>query len=760
MRTKNIFKALSAILLVSGFVFLLSAHNTVYAATKESATEAADKAPVGLNLVNIKDPTKTIFDNGNLLGNTATLYERNEIKDVVILNQDEKTDTSKLGAVWSTNNNFVDMTKKQTMSMWMYFGNKKFNGAGDGMAFVLQNDPRGVDAVAVKKDNTPSGGETLGVWGSDDDQTGVTNPATKAVQNSWALEFDTQPNQSTSYDYLSMGMRGFDLGVDGDYGHIASGYPGESSTYTEAFVSNGSQTAYYYKQNHTNVKSFNLKNVDNTPLLSDGKWKHLTVTLDPTTDPTKITMTYKYEDKDPETLTPKTPLYTDVTTIDLNKFNLKENSKDNQLRWGFTGSVGDSSENNEVVFDTIPSLVEANLTAGIYDVTQDKTLISDDKNISTDDAANTVNVGDTLNLNYNLSYDSGSTSWDSIVADMEIPANFTVNGGKIIYRDKDGNIVKVSQADSESIDETATDGKISHALAKSLTTGETGNANRAEIQLTGVVDKNRKLTADTKISPALATFTSDVYQETVVLPEFTIKYNALELTADQEAISVKSGENAKVTGKVDYNPTNSNYQDADITVHYSLNGGADKTTSVTDHKFSITNAKDDLNPGLNTLKVYATDKTSGRSNTVTYQITVTGALTLTTQNSLRFKSFQSAGSINQIIGRDGDWSIGVNDTRGAGHTWKLMAAATKLANNKTKQVIDGADLIYKDKDGNSELMTSNQVAIATHQTAEGEGIVDASESWSDSTGILLQTTSLVSAGTYTGTINWDLEDSI
>jgi len=89
-----------------------------------------------------------------------------------------------------------------------------------------------------------------------------------------------------------------------------------------------------------------------------------------------------------------------------------------------------------------------------------------------------------------------------------------------------------------------------------------------------------------------------------------------------------------------------------------------------------------------------------------------------------------------------------------------MAAATKLANNKTKQVIDGADLIYKDKDGNSELMTSNQVAIATHQTAEGEGIVDASESWSDSTGILLQTTSLVSAGTYTGTINWDLEDSI
>jgi len=756
MRTKDIFKALSVASLIPSFVFLLAAHDTTIYAASESATEAADKAPVGLNLVNITDPTKTIFDNGNLSGNTATLYERNGIKDVVILTKDEIATSSKLGAVWSTKNNLVDVTKKQTMSMWMYFGNKKFNGAGDGMAFVLQNDPRGVDAVATKKDNNSSGGETLGVWGSDDDQTGVTNPATKAVQNSWALEFDTQPNQSTSYDDLSQGMRGFDLGVDGDYGHIASGYPGESSTYTKESVTKGSTTAYYYKQNHTNVKFFNFKNVNNTPLLSDGKWKHLTVTLEPTDDPTKITMTYKYEDKDPETLAPKKPLYTDVTTIDLNKFNLTGN----KLRWGFTGSVGASSENNEVVFDTIPSLVEANLTAGIYDVTQDKTLISDDKNISTDDTANTVNIGDTLNLNYKLSYGSGSTSWDNIIADMKIPANFTVSSGKIIYRDKNENIVKVNNSDSENIDETMTDGKISHTLAKSLTAGEPGNAKKAEIQLTGVVDKDRELMADTKVTPALTTFTSDVYQETVDLPEFTIKYNVLELSADQEAINVKSGEDAKITGKIDYNPVRADYDDADMTVHYSLNGGAEKTTSITDHKFSITSAKADLNPGLNTLKVYATDKTSGRSNTVTYQITVAGALTLTTRNNLRFKSFQSFGSVDQIIGRDGDWSIGVNDTRGAGHTWKLMAAATKLINNKTYQVLDGADLIYKDDDGNSELMTNNQVAIATHQTADGEGIVDAAESWSDSTGILLQTNSLVPAGAYSGTINWELEDSI
>src|SRR5699024_3821774 len=93
--------------------------------------------------------------------------------------------------------------KKQTLSMWLYFGSVKDpRGIPDGMAFVLQNDDRGANAIS-KLNGKVNNGETLGVWGSDGNKDvtntdagygGVTPIQKQAIQNSVAIEFDTETN--------------------------------------------------------------------------------------------------------------------------------------------------------------------------------------------------------------------------------------------------------------------------------------------------------------------------------------------------------------------------------------------------------------------------------------------------------------------------------------------------------------------------------------------------------------------------------------
>ncbi|MGO1971290.1 MAG: hypothetical protein ACTIIZ_11020 [Levilactobacillus brevis] len=106
-------------------------------------------------------------------------------------------------SIWSNDDFDFNLNADQTASMWLYFGTKggttaTANSAGDGMAFVLQNG-----STSVTPDyGTVSAGETLGVWGVD--TAGTNNlPATvsgKAIPNSWALEFDTYLNNTTTFD--------------------------------------------------------------------------------------------------------------------------------------------------------------------------------------------------------------------------------------------------------------------------------------------------------------------------------------------------------------------------------------------------------------------------------------------------------------------------------------------------------------------------------------------------------------------------------
>ncbi|KAE9559176.1 lectin-like domain-containing protein, partial [Companilactobacillus bobalius] len=59
--------------------------------------------------------------------------------------------TYQVGAVWSNfeKDNYFDLSHEQVASMWIYFGNTGGEAPGDGMAFVLQNDKRKENAIAL-----------------------------------------------------------------------------------------------------------------------------------------------------------------------------------------------------------------------------------------------------------------------------------------------------------------------------------------------------------------------------------------------------------------------------------------------------------------------------------------------------------------------------------------------------------------------------------------------------------------------------------
>lgn len=102
---------------------------------------------------------------------------------------------SEYASIWSKHGSEFELTKPQTTSMWLYFGNQ-YSASGEGMAFAIHNDARGVNAMPElnKKGSVP--GETLGVWPSDTVRTQgeAAGLAKRGIQNSWALEFDTHQN--------------------------------------------------------------------------------------------------------------------------------------------------------------------------------------------------------------------------------------------------------------------------------------------------------------------------------------------------------------------------------------------------------------------------------------------------------------------------------------------------------------------------------------------------------------------------------------
>lgn len=685
-----------------------------------------------------------IFVPGTFKGNVSTVIDVNNayVTDTDAVRLTYAKD--QLGAIWSTDSNYFDLTKDQTMSMWMYFGGTK--NPGDGMAFVLQNDDNGTGAISTftskniwgQTVKTPTGGETLGVWAADMDG-GLKDTekfATTAIQKSWALEFDTYINDSDNYQAAGNGSA-FDVQIANAGQHIAANYPGNASSYytaTKNYDFMGVIKGYINYMNHGGL----ISNVG----LTNGSWHHLTMNWNATS---KV-MSYKFDDinsdgsENPDALS-------NSFTIDTDVFK----SSDGRVRWGFTGATGSKYENNLVIFESIPDLVNATVKPSIYDETQDREIADGDAVIAKDN----------LKVSYNLDYQSGRRDWKNIVAQIKLPGiapdpdKPQTEIENIDYDDTatikyaDGNVENFSI-------EGMTENEVQHALAETLSST---NQN-ATIEFTGqAIDVNR----DTDIASETSNFSSTNFITHVKTPNFTIQSDkgiSIGILSGSKQ-SIKAGEDANLIGMILYAGGNVGNTNSSFKVNTVLNGVERDGFQMDDNDetgvFKINIPSNELKPGVNTLDIYVTDKVGTKSNVVTATITVTGYLSFKeVSDKVSFNPIHYIGE-SDIVGRNNDWKLSVNDARNAGSQWKVMASSTVLTSGNNN--LQGG-LVYND--GNSiRSIVNNPVMIASYtDKVDGDEVKDIISDWDEDKGILLRTSSNEKAGTYTGTINWDLYDSI
>ena len=183
------------------------------------------------------------------------------------------------GAVWSKKK--IDLAQDQSFSFEMNFGTS--TTGNEGMAFVLQNDPNGANAIAKGTSNQLDG-QSIGVWGVDSAEFTSTASsqlsalAKTAIQNSWALECDTLAESGVD-------RNGMDSPMTSE--HIGNEYPSESTMMKP-----------YQIVGYLNAGTYYVKMIHNQPItglsLTNGNWhtvqlswltstKTMTMTLDGTT---------------------------------------------------------------------------------------------------------------------------------------------------------------------------------------------------------------------------------------------------------------------------------------------------------------------------------------------------------------------------------------------------------------------------------------------------------------------------------------------
>ncbi|NLR08918.1 MULTISPECIES: hypothetical protein [Lactobacillaceae] len=625
--------------------------------------------------------------------------------------------THQLGTIWANSAIAFDLSRDERASMWMYFGNKQGN-AGDGMAFVLQNDPRGTKATALTKDGQPASGESLGVWGYPDDYTteigGATKVASQAIQDSWALEFDTFVNNQYM-DNNTTKATSFDNSLR--YPHVASGLPGNLNTYARKAVNVDLQNSIY---NYATVMNHSgLIQGTDSKFLSNGAWHHLSLKWTASTD----TMTYTLNDKDPATGDAQTGQSASVT-IQPSQIGNKTTAL-----WGFTGSTGDNSENNLVTFEQIPGLVNSSATGTVHDLTQNKVVAAGDS----------VNTNDRLRLDYQLNYDSGSAPWRNIRANLKLPTGVTPTSGQITNPDGTTSNFDVSDLTNQTLTTT---------LPQSLTTSQPKATVSVYAKASGTATTVPSSRGDFVGSNAITSATMNGFSVKQLSSSLSL------LLGTSSTVNVDANQDADITGVASV--LGGSVASKGVTLHPTLNGQDLATTTVSPGSFSYTVPAASLKPGTNTLNLYASDTLGDVSNDLNITIVV-GSLDFGKVSATStFKPTALIGTTQDILPAD-DWQLNVDDTRTAGNHWQLQASTTPFTDDAGHQL--AGQLRYRT--ANDDLVLgSTPTTIATHTTDATSGsTTDVASGWNASTGLYLQVDGGAVAGTYTGKVTWTLSNA-
>lgn len=714
--------------------------------------EALADAPEGLDI----DPLFELGTFGKKGDNHA------EVKHSTTLGQSESSvlkvndSTQQLSSIWSnvSAGNYIDVSKDQTLSMWLYFGNQQMlRGSGDGMAFVLQNDQRGIGAISTyhegKLDQRYGKGESLGVWGTDFDknESSAQNIAKTAIQNSFAIEFDTfadltadatHPNgQGVSFD-ISDAIAG---SFDESFQHIAMGYPDSPATYQDE----GYYGQNYFIMNHISPKS-NL-------FFTDGHWHHVTINWNKGDGVTGL-LTYQYNDKNIDG-TPNRDYsmnnngyvnsdsyLTDTQKVDIGHFHLPTKGPNaNKLRWGFTGSTGANSQDNLISFETVPSLVNAAATSSLYDDTRDFEIFADHSN-----QKDTIYTGDDLTFKYHLSYLSGQTDWINIFSKVDMPQGVKFTSADITYADG-----STEQVTDPKIDNKELTCKITRPLNDSMKYATLNVHAQAGSQ-------------PMKVGKSLAKFKSQYDIIDTQTPEFQIESDQLNLRTDpfgtvNYASKVVTPDSLEVKC---YVWEKNQYADPkNVKLFYKLNNSdksLDLQTLSSQEPTILKIFKQDLRYGENKLEIYAKDS-ANNFQTPTHTLIINMAGELIFEKKTPSVNFQTDvfDYFGKTLFRAGKWDFEVKDDRLKGNGWTLSVAAGP--DPKSKVPFSG-NVVYKNESG-QEFDLKKPVVIDKQQksddTMQETNIV---KPWKKDQGILLKSNGNNNPGKYKYDLIWSLTDGI
>lgn len=626
--------------------------------------------------------------------------------------------THQFGSLWSLDAGSFSLYRDQTISAWLYLGDQGVKSAG-GVAFVLQNDWRGIGAMPVKsKDAIPA--ETVGVWGIDNDrhQSQPKALAETAIQNSWALEFDTGYNGDWGKSAVGQ-ANAFDGAEHGP--HIGNNFPADPRTYTQRVFDKGllNHKHYYFNMTHHGV----IEDVNHPNFLANGQWHHVTLKWDYRAE----TLSYAFDDRNPVTGERQPGRHDEARVFPF----MLDPHQTGEVRWGFTATSGSQAENNLVVLENIPGLVSANANLTATNLSQARELTTNGQ----------VLGGDRLQLDYQLKYVDGRQPWQNILANLALPTAFTPEAITITYQDAHLPPQTVPVRDVK-------DHRLSVRLREALNT-----ANRqATVRVVGQVDT---VTACTPVAPVTSTFTSTTQTCAVDSPKYFINPHAdldLKVTSDNPA-KLAAGTATTVTGTVSPALTG-------LRVKPVLNGQALPDVPVKDGQFTLPVTAKQLQGGTNNLVLRAVTAMGDESAPVTVTLAVAGELKFSTVSPQEnFQATRLTGQ-SQLVKRAGQWQLAVRDTRGTGERWTLTAAATPfIAKDAHGAQLVGQPVYVTDYQRIPILTTPTAVYSHVTDDSVADGEVDVAGGWRDDTGVLLHVQSASLSGQYQGTITWALTDA-
>lgn len=285
-------------------------------------------------------------------GGTATDYQANHAylsnsrANVVMLY--DGTIQNQKSMVWYGTK--LNLNKPFEFEYYVFLSNQEnvdINGMGDGIAFVMQNDPASTTAIGGR-------GGGIGVYPIDN-----TASTVNMIYNSLALEFDTYDNDAThrpNYDAELAGITSV------TWPHIALG---TTATTTQRNYGNAAVREVYNNFTHRAVTLPQNRTEANTWF---GDWKKVSVKWTPQADGVNALYTYQFEDY---------PAQSQLIDIDETFQSVwgtgARPTWDRKVTWGFTGSNYLTGNAFGVMITKLPQEPELTVERQVRNVTKGET---------------------------------------------------------------------------------------------------------------------------------------------------------------------------------------------------------------------------------------------------------------------------------------------------------------------------------------------------------------------------------------------------